>query len=168
MVSTTPTSDAALLQVVGLDPKKAAKKAKKKAKGGIVTAPGTDIPLAPMGVDPHSMPVSAIVFDPRLLDGFTLDGSDCKAASDKVFALYRGRRGDTERNSLLHLRIGTFIKQVKAARKLNVPAKSHVKDKVRTSKKQRELLEGLAQLEIHSLEDLQALLTPGEKDAETE
>lgn len=71
---------------------------------------GEPITLAPQGMDPRVVPVDDIVFDPRLLDEFpSLTGDGLKAASDKVFALYKSYGRNKDRNGALHRKITTFI-----------------------------------------------------------
>lgn len=111
--------------------------------------------LAPAGVDPHTMPVTDIVFDPALLDDFPDLKGGLKAASDHVFAQYRSPGKDKERHSLLHSRIGSFISQVRRSRQSGVP---HVKQEVRRTAKQRDLLALLAEHGITSVDDLQSAL----------
>lgn len=111
--------------------------------------------LAPEGVDPHTMPVTEIVFDPALLDDFPDLKAGLKAASDHVFALYRSPGKDKERHSLLHSRIGSFISQVRRSRQSGV---QHVKEQVRRTSDQRDLLALLAEHGIQSVDDLQRTL----------
>lgn len=112
--------------------------------------------LAPEGVDPHSMPVTDIEFDPALLDGFHDLAGQRKQASDHVFGFYRDPRGrNKDRHSLLHSRIGKFIEQVRSSRRTGTP---YVKDTVRRSGDQRDLLALLAGHGITSIDDLTTLL----------
>ena len=119
-----------------------------------------DIVLAPDGINPHAMPVSDIVFDPRLLDGFPdLSGSNYKAASEYVFALYRSPGRDKVRNPLLHRRITEFIGQVSLARRSGMT--NQVREKVKATKEQRELAALMAAKGL-TVEDLAALIGGGE------
>jgi hypothetical protein len=101
------------------------------------------IKLAPDGVDPHTMPVEDIVFDPRLLDDFpTLKGSERTAASRHLFELYKSRQKG-ERNQILHRRINEFLSSVAIARKSGTKP---VKEKIKATKEQRDMAEMMAQL----------------------
>lgn len=120
--------------------------------------------LAPDGVNPHSMPVTAIVFDERLLDNFpVLEGSGLKAASDFVFSQYRAVTAsgadakDKDRHSLLHGRITKFIGEVRRSRATG----GYVREKVKATKEQREMAALLAGKGITAA-DLAKLLTGGE------
>ena len=116
--------------------------------------------LAPEGVDPHTMAVTDIVFDPALLDEFpSLEGDGLAAASRHVFALYKSPGRNKDRNSLLHREIGLFIQRVRRSRKDGVP---HVKEQVRRTGKQRDLLALLAEHGITSVEDLKTMLGESE------
>ena len=116
--------------------------------------------LAPEGADPRSMPVTDIVFDPALLDGFpSLEGEGLAAASRHVFALYKSHGRNKDRNSLLHREIGLFITRTRRSRETGTP---HVKDAVRKGKKQTDLLALLSEHGITSVDDLAALLGGGE------
>lgn len=116
---------------------------------------GTTIALAPEGVDPSTMPVSDIVFDPRLLDDFpSLSGEGFAAASRYVFSLYKSQGKNKDRNSLLHQRIGQFINQVRRSRETGT---GYVKDKVKANKEQYDLAAMLAAKGITAA-DLAALL----------
>lgn len=133
--------------------------------GGALDAPITTTPqpvtvTVPEGADPRTMPVSDIVFDPALLDGFpSLEGEGLAAASRHVFALYKSHGRNKDRNSLLHRRIGEFIAQVRRSRQSGVP---HVKETVRRTGKQRDLLALLAEHGITSVDDLTAMLSQDE------
>lgn len=119
--------------------------------------PERSVTLAPEGADPRTMPVTDIVFDPALLDGFpSLEGEGLAAASRHVFALYKSHGRNKDRNSLLHRRIGEFIAQVRRSRETGVP---HVKEQVRRTGKQRDLLALLAEHGINSVDDLASLLS---------
>lgn len=116
--------------------------------------------LAPEGVDPRTMDVADIVFDPALLDEFpSLEGDGLAAASRKVFALYKSAGRNKDRNRRLHDEIGLFINRVRRSRVSGTP---HVKEQVRQGKKQRDLLALLAEHGIKSVDDLQAALGGGE------
>lgn len=93
-------------------------------------------------VDPHTQDVSTIVFDPKMLDGFTLDASDIKQASDVLFQHYKSPTKG-ERNKFLHRRITEFIAQVKRERN-PAPRDGHIKRKVKASKDDRDLAQMLA------------------------
>jgi hypothetical protein len=119
------------------------------------TAPAAGVVLAPDGVDPHTMPVTDIVFDARLLDGFpTLTGDGIKAASDYVFSLYKSKGRNKDRHSLLHSRITKFIGQVRQNRDTG----GYVKDQVKATKEERDLAAIIAATGITAA-DLAAMLT---------
>lgn len=74
--------------------------------------------LVQTDVDFHTMPVSDIKFDPALLDEFPdLGGQNFRLASDKLFAMYKSKGRNKDRNGLLHRKITEFIQQVKKQRK---------------------------------------------------
>lgn len=99
------------LASIGLNPESPMLEAKEPKVGGPES-------LVQTVVDFHTMPVSDIVFDPALLDEFTdLGGQNFKAAGDKVFAMYKSKTRDKDRNGLLHRKITEFIQQVKRDRK---------------------------------------------------
>lgn len=140
------------LRSLGLNPNapalvadvKPSKKAKTSdASGSITPEIAKNMAQGAAEVDPHTIPVGDIVFDPALLDEFPDLARDCKAASEKVFAMYKGPRG-SERNKLLHRRISEFISQVKRSRKTG----GYVKDKIKATAEQRELAASLAELGI--------------------
>ena len=144
-----PETDRAQIAAIGLNPDAPA--------FGVVQPTKTKaVRLAPEGVDPHTMPVTDIVFDPALLDEFpSLEGDGLAAASRHVFALYKSVGRNKDRNSLLHREIGLFIQRVRRSRETGTP---HVKQEVRKTKKQRDLLALLAEHGITSVADLQAAL----------
>lgn len=120
------------------------------ADGPALTKARTESP-APEGVDPHTMPVSDIVFDPKLLDGFSLP-SERRQAADHVFALYKSpSKGD--RNKLLWAEIGKFITKVIDQRK----GGGLIKEKVKASAEERALAKIIASQGI-TAEDLAALI----------
>lgn len=149
----------ALLRSVGLNPEAGAK---------LPAAPKREVSknepvLAPEGVNPHTMPVSDIVFDPALLDDFpSLRGSEFGEASRKVFALYKSPTKDPDRNRRLHDEIGLFINRVRRSRKAGVP---HVKEQVRRQQPERDLLAQMREMDV-SPEEMQAALAliKGQKD----
>ena len=97
--------------------------------------------IAPEGVDPRTMPVSDIVFDPMLLDGFTsLRGEHMNAASAHIFAIYKSYGRNKDRNGLLHRKISEFIAQVRTERESG----GFVKERIKTTKEQREIANLLA------------------------
>lgn len=144
-MSKTRTPDATFLTSVGLNPEAAAKPHQ-----------------ATTEVDPHTMPASEIVFDPALLDEFPDLSAQMKAASTKVFEVYRSYGRDKERNGLLHRRITEFIGQVDRARRGEGELPGFVKTKVKATKKQRDLTRYLAEHGIESIEDLERALSGGE------
>ena len=112
--------------------------------------------LAPEGVDPHLMDVSDIVFDPALLDDFpSLEGQGRAAATRYVFDLYKSPHKNKDRHRRLQDEIGLFILRVRRSRESGVP---HVKEQVRKTGKQRDLLALLAEHGITSVDDLAAAL----------
>jgi len=116
--------------------------------------------LAPEGVDPRTMPVTDIVFDPALLDDFpSLEGQGLRAASTYVFEQYKSLGRNKDRHSLLHREIGLFITRVRRTRETGTP---HVKEQVRKGKKQADLLALLAEHGIASVDDLTAALGGGQ------
>lgn len=120
------------------------------ADGPALTKAHTESPV-PVGVDPHTMPVSDIVFDPSLLDGFSLP-SDRRQAADHIFALYKSpAKGD--RNKLLWAEIGKFITKVMDQRKSG----GLIKEKVKATAEERALAKILASQGI-TAEDLAALI----------
>lgn len=136
-MSKTATDERQQLAALGLNP----------------DAPG--LSQAADDVDPRTMPVSDIVFDPSLLDDFpSLEGEGMAAASRHVFNLYKSYGRNKDRNRRLHDEIGLFIQRVRRSRQSDT---THVKDKVRTSKDGRDLLALLAERGIHSVTDLQNL-----------
>ena len=121
------------------------------------------IKLAPDGVDPRTMPVKDIVFDPRLVEQFpSLAPRDRKAAADHMFGLYKGKRGE-ERNRVLWAEIGKWLVKVERERKSGVP---HVKEEVKRGKQERDLLALMREMGIGSVDDLQALLGSENNNAE--
>lgn len=130
---------------------KKAKKAKKdKPKKDKPTKEVTITTPALRPEDPND-----IAFDTSMLDGFVLDGSDMKAASDKLFAAYKYPRKDP-RNSLLHRLITEFIQRVKRERNPS-PKDGYLKGKVKAGKGQRDLAQMLAQHNL-TADDLAGLL----------
>jgi hypothetical protein len=70
-----------------------------------------EVVLAPPGMDPRTMPVDEIEFDPRLLDNFpSLKFSEGgSAASRYIFDLYKSYTKDPLRNGALQRKITSFI-----------------------------------------------------------
>lgn len=65
---------------------------------------------APEGIDPHTMPVTDIVFDPAMVEQFPdLSPRGRRPACDYLFAQYKSYGRNKDRNSLLHRRIGEFL-----------------------------------------------------------
>ena len=131
-----------------------------------VHVPQTSTPnLAPPGVDPHTMPVDEIVFDPALLDGFpSLNGEGMNAASKHVFALYKSPGRNKERNSLLHRRISTFITTVRRSRQTG----GMVTEAVKTTKDQRDLAALMASQGVTDSDLAEALQLLAQKRAQKE
>ena len=147
------TEDRAALMALGLNPDAPALDTIPARQP---TAQPTTVALAPEGVDPHAMPVSDIVFDPVLLDGFPdLTGQGRAAATRYVFDLYKSRGRNKDRNRRLQDEIGLFILRVRRTRETGT---EHVKGKIRKGKKQSDLLALLAEHGITSVEDLAATL----------
>lgn len=142
----------AQLVALGLNPDSTALDAPAKA--------GPTVRLAPEGVDPRMMPVSDIEFDPALLDDFpSLEGQGFAAASRHVFDLYKSSFKNTDRHRRLHDEIGLFIQRVRRSRETGT---EHVKHKVKSTKKQRDLIALLAEHGIESVDDLRVVLTKEE------
>jgi hypothetical protein len=119
--------------------------------GPTLSAPkaAAGIALAPEGVDPHTMPVTDIVFDEALLDGFpSLSGSAIADASRHVFSLYKSYARDKDRNSLLHRNIGEFIGRVRRKRETG----GFVREQVKATKGHRDLAHLLAEHNITAAE----------------
>ena len=151
MTTKTEAERKEFLGKLGLNPDAPALVAEKpkKAKKDKPKAEEVEVP-----VDSHTMPVSDIVFDESLLDDFPdLSGTHYKLASAHVFDMYKGKRGDTERNALLHRRITEFIGQVKRSRKTG----GFVKEKIKATEEQREIANVLAAHNV-TMEDLAELL----------
>lgn len=92
------------------------------------TAP-SDIVWAPKGVDPHTMPVSDIVFDPAMVEQFAdLSPRGRSEAARFLFAQYKSLGRNKDRNSLLHRRIGEFLAHTHRSRETGG---GYVKDKIR-------------------------------------
>ena len=88
------------------------------------------IQWAPEGVDPHTMPVTDIVFDPRMREQYPdLSPRARRAPSDFLFAIYKSYGRNKDRNSLLHRRIGEFLARTHKER--TQPGGEFVKDKIR-------------------------------------
>lgn len=120
----------------------------------VTAAKPEGVRLAPDGVDPRTMPVSDIVLDTRLLDGFaSLYGEGMHAASAYVFALYKSYGRNKDRNGLLHRRISEWITQVRTERESG----GYVRNKVKATKEQREIANLLASQGI-AMADLVLLL----------
>jgi len=87
------------------------------------------IQWAPEGADPHTMPVTDIVFDPAMVEQFPdLSPRGRNAASRFLFDQYKSYGRDKDRNSLLHRRIGEFLAKMHRDRETGG---SFVKDKIR-------------------------------------
>ena len=96
----------------------------------------TTVILATPGVDPRTMPVDDIVFDPALLDRFpSLSDEGMNEASKYVFSLYKSYGRNKERNSLLHRKISTFITTTRRSRQTG----GMVTEAVKTTKGQRDI-----------------------------
>lgn len=106
-------------------------------------------------IDPHTIDVSDIVFDAKMLADFTLDASDIKQASDVLFQHYKSPTKG-ERNKFLHRRITEFIAQVKRDRN-PAPRDGHIKGKVKAGKDKRDLAQMLADADL-TADDLAVML----------
>ena len=123
----------------------------KKAKGDKPKKPKKDVTT----IDPHTIDVSDIVFDPAMLTDFLLDASDIKQASDVLFQHYKSPiKG--ERNKFLHRRISEFLAQVKRDRN-PAPRDGYIKGKVKTTKDKRDLAQMLSTAGINA-DDLAVML----------
>lgn len=138
-----------LVTVAEVEPEVKAKKAKKAKVKKAKEAPASNNKTG----RPEDM--SDVVFDASLLNDYTLDGSDMKAASDMLFAHYRYPRGDM-RNKLLHRQITEFIQRVKRERNPQ-PRDGHVKKKVKAGKDKRDLAQVLANYNL-TADDLAVMI----------
>lgn len=87
---------------------------------------------APVGIDPHTMPITDIVFDPAMVAQFAdLSPRNRRAASDYLFAAYKSYGRNKDRNSLLHRRIGEFLASVHKERTNGGESGGFVKEKIR-------------------------------------
>jgi len=110
--------------------------------------------LDPHGRDPRLLPVEEIVLDAHLLDDFpSLAGDGLAAASAHVFALYKSYGRNKDRNGALHRRITTFITNTRRERETG----GLVKEKVKTTKEERDLAQLLASQGI-TAKDLAGML----------
>lgn len=118
---------------------------------------GASIPLAPEGINPLTMPVTDIVFDERLVEGFDLAPKMRSAAASHVFRLYSPGRSaqNKDRNSLLWSEIGKWLTKVHLSRRTG----GAVTEKIKVSTEAQELAMML-QAKGVTLADLIALLDP--------
>ena len=156
----TSEQQAEFLSNLGLNPKAAKLTAKvdgpARAKA---TKAQDDIALAPEGMDPHTMDVSDIVFDDRLLEPYgDLTGDLMAAASRDVFARYKSVGRNHDRNKLLHRRISEWIGQVKRERRTG----GMVREKVKTTAEERDIAQVLAAAGL-TANDLAALIASTRK-----
>ena len=122
----------------------------------------TTVSLAPEGVDPHTMDVDEIVFDPALLDKFpSLNGEGMNEASKYLFSLYKSHGKNKERNSLLHRRISTFITTTRRNRQTG----GMVTEAIKTSKAERDLAALMASQGVTDSDLAEALKLLAEKRA---
>lgn len=125
-----------------------------------VATPSKTVTLAPPGVDPRMMAVDDIVFDDHLLDQFpSLEGDGLRAASDYVFSLYKSYGKNKERNAPLHRKITSFITLTRRNRETG----GMVKEKVKTSKPERDMAALLASQEVGVSDLAEALALLAEK-----
>lgn len=151
MSKTKQQTDAEFLANLGLNPS-AAKLTAQVSPQAVVG--GEKVVLAPEGVDPHTMDVTSIVFDDRLLDPYgDLTGDLLAAASRDVFARYKSVGRNKDRNSLLHRRISEWIAQVKRERRTG----GMVREKVKTTAEQRDIAQVLASAGLTAV-DLASLI----------
>lgn len=114
----------------------------------------TGVRFAPEGVDPHTMPVSDIVFTDDMVDGFPdLSGDNFAQASRHLWTIYKSPKGQRERNQLLHRRITEFLHQVNRHRRTG----GLVRELVKADAPTRELARFLAARNL-TVEDLTALI----------
>jgi hypothetical protein len=117
-----------------------------------------EVPTAVQTVDPHTIPASEIEFDPADIAEFgDLEGIKFRQASDKLFAMYRSPKKDSDRHGLLHRRITEFLGKQRTLMKSG----GFVKDKVKVTKEQREIAQFIAAAGL-TMEDLAALVKPQE------
>lgn len=127
MTTKTEQERKAFLTSMGLDPDAPA-----LTRRGAALAPSRrgDVRWAPEGVDPHTMAVSDIVFDPAMVEQFPdLSPQGRNAASRYLFDQYKSYGRNKDRNSLLHRRIGEFLAHAHRARETG--GDGFVKDKIR-------------------------------------
>jgi hypothetical protein len=92
-------------------------------------SPTANIQWAPKGVDPKTMPISDIAFEPAMVEQFAdLSPRGRRPASDYLFSVYKSYGRDKDRNSLLHRKIGEFLARVHADR--TQPGGGFVKGKI--------------------------------------
>jgi hypothetical protein len=129
------------------------------------TKPVDGVRWAPEGVDPHTMPLDEIVFTDDMMAGFRLDSSDCKAASDYVFAQYRSLdvqmrpRKDPVRHPLLHRKISELMDRVKISRKTG----GYVREQIKANAEQNAIAKVLAAKGL-TAEDLAELFATKEEN----
>ena len=101
-----------------------------------------EVVLAPPGVDPRAMPVEDIVFDPRLLDGYTQLGFNQQGgeASRHIFDLYKSYGRNKDRNGALQRKITSFITSARR----NAETGGMVTEKIATTREERDLAALLA------------------------
>lgn len=108
------------------------------------------VPLAPEGVDPHTMPVTDIVFTPEMVAQFPdLSPRERSAASNHLFALYKSYGRNKDRNSLLHRRIGEFLASEHKRRTRPSGEAGFVQDKIRLANFLAE--EGISEADLREL-----------------
>lgn len=123
------------------------------AASAVAASPVAGIKLAPEGVDPHTMPVDEIVFDPRLVEQFpSLAPKDRAPAAAYLFSLYKGKRGE-DRNKVLHQAIGRFLVNEHRSRETG----GLVKEKIAVDSETKDLAMVLKAKGV-SVKDLIALL----------
>lgn len=127
MTTLTDEQRRAKLASAGLDPDGSAL-VKRPADRPITKEPAR-IQWAPEGVDPHTMPVTDIVFTPEMVEHFPdLSPRSRKAPYTHLFEQYKAYGRDKDRNSLLGRRIGEFLG---GEHKRRQPGGGYVQDKIR-------------------------------------
>lgn len=126
----------ALLNTLGIS-------AKGKTLGGgkpqrsTPTESTSEVTLALKGMDPHTMAVEDIVFDPRLLEEYTdlAFNAEGSVASRKIFDLYKSIGKNKDRNGALQRRITSFITAERRSRLAGHP----ISEKIKTTSEQRDM-----------------------------
>ena len=140
--------------LAALPPDEPAKPKHQPAKG--------EVTLAPPGVDPRTMNVDEITFDPHLLDSFpSLEGDGLAAASAYVFSLYKSYTKDKGRNGALHRKITTFITTTRRNRQ----TRGTVTEQIKTTRADRDIAALIASQGVKPEDLAEALRLLAEKRA---